>query len=157
MSIQTPRRFRQAPPRKKQHRLPNWLTVPRLIGLAMASPFILVLAFMTLIWGYDQLRHGSLYAMCDELPVGAEFVPLKRQIFMDGCYTPSVCRPDHYRTSKALVRYEITSLQHCLKPRVLRPDRAVRRFVYNLTRPEPKPQLPEYTPIETTVEMASTS
>lgn len=132
---------RIAPKPTKQIILPNWLGVRTLIGLSASAPILLVLLFMSLIWGYDQVRHGSKYAFCDDLPVSSEFVPLKRVIFQDGCYIKSVCPQTEYDLSMMLAQYEVYSLKHCMGNRVMRPDRALVRQWYTMIAPKPKPQV----------------
>jgi len=143
---------------KKTHTvtLPKWLTVRRLIVLCASAPILLPLVFMSLVWGYDQHRHGSLYAMCDEMPVGSEYPPLKREVFQHGCYTKSVCPHEIYTVSRTLVSYEVISIKHCMKDRVERPDIAIRRMVYEMTRPKAPPQVlvPE---VEYDIHMADNS
>lgn len=136
--------------------LPNWLTLKRLVVLSALTPIILPLVFMTLIWGNDQYRHGSLYAMCDRMPIGREFVPLRREVFQHGCYTKSICDDDIFTVSQVLARYEVISLKHCLRDRTQRPDKAIIRFIRELNQPKPKPQinLPE---VQYEVQMAETA
>ena len=142
MHVVGKRRPRVAPVKKGNTvTLPGWLTLRRLVALCLAAPVILPLVFMSLVYGYDQHRHGSLYAMCDEMPVGSEYAPLKREVFQHGCYTKSVCPHEIYTVSRTLVSYEVISLRHCLKERVQRPDRAIRRMVYELNRPKAPPQV----------------
>ena len=132
--------------------LPRWLGLKGFIALCMASPLILPLIFMSLFYANDQYRHGSLYQFCDRLPVSREYIPLRREVFAHGCYIESVCPTDIYTVSMVLSQYEVTSLRACMRDRVQRPDRAITQFARNLLKPEPKPQLPEYKPMEMQVE-----
>ena len=108
----------------------------------MLRSFILFLLFVlvgipvitsTLIWLEDRYRNGALYAFCDELPINNAYAPLKRQIFTAGCYIKSACHPGEYNVSMELSAYEVTSLYHCNKPRVLRPDRALASWIKEKT------------------------
>lgn len=147
-----PRR-RKAPQKPKRHELPSWLGPKRLMlagAVFMASIPALTL---TTVWLYDQGRHHSLYALCDELPVAREFVPLRREVFMHGCYTQSVCPDDLYTVSQMLARYEIKTTKHCLRSRVQRPDRAITGWVNSLSAPERPPRVPQYD-IEYEINMA---
>lgn len=159
MARHSRRDFVKSKPQKKKRtiHLPSWLGPKRFIALCAMAPLILPLLLMTAFWMNDQYRHGSLYEFCDQLPVSREYIPLQREVFMHGCYTRSVCPNDLYTVSMVLSRYEVISLKECLRPRVQRPDRAIRGFVRDLSKPEPKPQLPEYKPMKTQVEFAETN
>lgn len=103
----------------------------------------------TLIWAEDRYRNGALYAFCDELPINNAYAPLKRQIFTSGCYIRSACPAGEYLVSMELSAYEVSSLYHCQKPRVLRPDRALIQFIEEKTAEPERFRFPVYNEPET--------
>lgn len=125
----------------------KWRTSAMLILTAIVGVPVLV---YTLVWLEDQYSNGSLYALCDDLPIAnLEYTPLRNQIFTSGCYIESACHAGEYNVSMELSIYEVQTLAHCGRERVLRPDRAFVRAIQNLNyKPEPM-RIPTHTEPET--------